>query len=291
MQYPSNEQEPGRVDVPQGTIAYRVAGPAGNRCPPVVFVHGLLVDNRLWTTVADRLAERGIRSYAPDWPLGSHHIPMAAGADLSPRGMADVINGFLAARGLDDVTLVGSDTGGGLCQFAIDTDHRRIGRLVLTNCDAFELFPPPGFRMAVEMGRSPLLLWMMMRALTLTRVRQGNRGYGPVFSGRPDAGVTRRWIDPALNDGRIRRDLAKVMAAVRPADLVDVSSRFGEFTKPVHLVWGDDDAFFPLEVAERLQGAFPNSTLVIIPGGRTFVPMDYPDEVAEVVARAGGLAS
>ncbi|MFD8078283.1 alpha/beta fold hydrolase [Streptomyces sp. NPDC059718] len=287
----SNEQELGRVDIPQGTITYRVAGPAGNRYPPVVFVHGLLVDNRLWTKVADRLAEQGIRSYAPNWPLGSHRIPMAADADLSPRGMADVINGFLAALDLDDVTLVGNDTGGGLCQFAIDIDRSRIGRLVLTNCDAFELFPPPGFKMAVKVGRHPTLLWILMWALTLTPVRQSSRGYGLVFSGKPNASVTRRWIEPALKDRRIRRDVAKVMVAIRPENLLDVGSRFGEFTKPVHLVWGGDDTFFPLEVAKRLQTAFPHATLVTIPGGRTFISMDHPDVVAEVVATASGIAS
>jgi pimeloyl-ACP methyl ester carboxylesterase len=80
------------------------------------------------------------------------------------------------------------------------------------------------------------------------------------------------------------------MATVRPEDLLDAASRFGEFTKPVHLVWGDDDPFFPLEVAERLQAAFPNATSVTVPGGRTFLPMDHPDAVAEVVATAGGVA-
>lgn len=103
-----------RVDLPQGPITYRVTGPADGAFPPVVFVHGLLVDSQLWTDVADVLAERGIRSYAPTWPLGSHRIPMNADTDLSPRGVAAIINGFLAALDLSDITLVGSDTGGAL---------------------------------------------------------------------------------------------------------------------------------------------------------------------------------
>jgi pimeloyl-ACP methyl ester carboxylesterase len=56
-----------RVDLTQGTITYRVDGPSGSSFPPVVFVHGLLVDSRLWTPVADVLAERGVRSYLPDF--------------------------------------------------------------------------------------------------------------------------------------------------------------------------------------------------------------------------------
>lgn len=116
-----------RIELPPGTVKYRVAGPADSSVPPVVFVHGLLVDNQLWAPVADVLADRRIRSYAPNWPLGSHPVPMSADADLSPRGIAPVINGFLAALDLTDITLVGNDTGGALCQFVIDAD----GRLVL----------------------------------------------------------------------------------------------------------------------------------------------------------------
>src|SRR5690348_2956052 len=98
------------IELAQGTISYRVAGPQDSSAPPVVFVHGLLVDNQLWTAVADELATRGIRSYAPTWPLGSHRKAMNADADLSPRGIAKLINAFLAALDLTDVNLVGNDT-------------------------------------------------------------------------------------------------------------------------------------------------------------------------------------
>ena len=66
------------VTVPAGTLHYRVTGPAGSSAPPVVFVHGFLVDSRLRDRVAERLAADGVRSYLVDWPLGSHATPMAA---------------------------------------------------------------------------------------------------------------------------------------------------------------------------------------------------------------------
>ena len=65
------------VTIPAGTLHYRTAGPADSTSRPVVFVHGFLVDSRLWDGVADRLAGRGIRSYLVDWPLGSHRTPMS----------------------------------------------------------------------------------------------------------------------------------------------------------------------------------------------------------------------
>ena len=275
-----------RVELPQGTVTYRAAGPADSAVPPVVFVHGLLVDGRLWTGVADRLAARGIRSYAPNWPLGAHRVPMRADADLSPRGLARIINEFLAAIDLTDVTLVGSDTGGALCQFTIDTDHSRIGRLVLTNCDAFDVFPPREFSGLVTTGRHPALIQPMLALLTVPAVRHSRNVYGRTFTGQPDPALTRSWIQPGLRDKAIRRDFAKLTSAIRPAELVDVATRFGAFAKPVRVVWGDADAFFPLDLAEKLAAAFPDATLTTVPGGRTFISVDFPDLVADVIGAA-----
>ena len=83
------------AELPQGDVSYRAAGPRSSSHPPVVFVHGLLVDARLWEPVAERLAADGIRSYAPTLPLGSHQRPMNADADLSPQGIAALTRDFL----------------------------------------------------------------------------------------------------------------------------------------------------------------------------------------------------
>jgi pimeloyl-ACP methyl ester carboxylesterase len=275
-----------RVELPQGTVTYRVTGPADSASPPVVFVHGLLVDGRLWTGVADVLAERGIRSYAPNWPLGSHRVAMNADADLGPRGMAAIIDEFLAALDLTGVTLVGSDTGGALCQFTIDTEPGRIGRLVLTNCDAFDAFPPREFAALIKVGRHAALLRLLVASLVPTAIRHSRRGYGLLFAGKPDRDITRSWIEPALRDKAICRDAAKLMSRMEPEDLLDVSTRFGGFTKPVHIVWGDADTCFTVALAEKLAAAFPNATLTLVAGGRTFVSMDFPDQVADVIGTA-----
>ena len=275
-----------RVALPQGEIAYRASGPVDSTFPPVVLVHGLLVDSQLWSKVADLLAAGGIRSYAPDWPLGSHRAPMRPDADLSPRGQAAIINGLIAALDLSDVTLVASDTGGALSQFAIDSDPSRIGRLVLINCDAFEIFPPDEFRGLILLGSHAPLLRLLAAALTPTVVRHSSRGYGALFVTEPDPTLTRSWIEPALRNGAVRRDAAKLMSAMRPEELLDVSTRFRKFAKPVHVVWGDCDRFFPLSLAGRLAAAFPDSTLTTIAGGRTFISADFPEQLAAVIGTA-----
>jgi hypothetical protein len=57
---------------------------------------------------------------------------------------------------------------------------------------------------------------------------------------------------------------------VNPAELLDVSTRLRRFTKPVLLLWGGADRFFPISLAHRLQNAFPSARVVDIPYGRLF---------------------
>jgi len=273
------------VDLPQGTIKYRVAGPEG-AAKPVVFVHGFLASGELWTGVADTLAQHGVRSYAPDWPLGSHTIAMNAGADLSPRGVARTIIAFIEALGLDDVTLVGNDSGGAISQFVIDTDHARIGRLVLTNCDAFDKFPPPPFDQLFKAGRSAAVLRALLAPMRATPLRHSPLGYGMLVAEPLDAQLTRRWVDPCLTDAGVRRDTARFLKGVDKKQLLDVSTRLHQFDKPVLIVWGAADRFFKVQFARRLRDTFPQARLVEVPGGRTFIPLDDPERVANEIAAA-----
>ena len=79
-----------QIELSSGTIRYRDVGQG----QPIVFVHGLLVDGSLWRTVVAPL-EGQFRCIAPDWPLGSHTIPMKMTADLTPSGVAALIDEFL----------------------------------------------------------------------------------------------------------------------------------------------------------------------------------------------------
>jgi pimeloyl-ACP methyl ester carboxylesterase len=190
---------------------------------------------------------------------------------------------FLAALDLTDVVLVGNDTGGALAQFVIDADATRIGRLVLTNCDAFDKFPPPPFDLLVKAASRPAVLRFLMSRMRSTWARHSALGFGPLAANPLDPDLTRRWITPLLDDDGVLHDTARFAAAIRPADLLDVSTRFGRFTKPVLLVWGAADPFFKLAFARRLAAAFPAARLVEVEGGRTFLPLDDPERVAREI--------
>jgi len=270
------------VTLPHGEVHYREAGPLHPpSAPPVVFVHGILVDSTMWSAVASLLAAEGVRSYAPDLPLGAHTRPVAATADQSPRGVARQLIAFLERLELTDVTLVGNDTGGAICQYLLDTDPSRIGRLVLTNCDCFDQFPPTPLQRFIELVRRPAALAGVAQAMRSTTFRHGRFGYGP-FARQYDAAMTRAWIEPLHSDARIREDVARFAAAIDPADLAAVGTRLHQFDGPVRLVWGNADPYFPMDLARRLAAAFRDATLVEV-DARTFVPLDEPDRVARAI--------
>lgn len=278
------------IDLPQGTVSYRSAGPDDPTAPPVVFVHGFLVDGSIWSRVAGLLAERRIRSYAPDWPLGSHRIALRQDADQSPRGVARQILAFLEALGLNDVTLVGNDTGGALSQYVLDTDPGRIGRTVLVNCDALDSFPPFPFNVAFRLIAGERRMRFGLLPMRSRAVRHSPLGFG-LLGHELDPVQTRSWIEPCLTDPQVRADAVRFLRAVDPRDLLDVSTRLHEFDGPVRLVWGMDDRAFEASLGRRLQRAFGDADFVEVPGSRTFVQLDRPgvlaDQIAEISSGPG----
>jgi pimeloyl-ACP methyl ester carboxylesterase len=272
------------IDLPHGTVRYRVTGPENAATSPVVFVHGFLVSSTLWTNTADALAANGVRSYAADWPLGSHTIALGADADQSPRGIARQVIAFMQALELDDVTLIGNDTGGAICQFLLDVDASRIGRVVLTNCDAFTNFPPAPFGQLFKAFRSPKAIRALMAPMRATAVRHSPAGFGLLVNQPLDADQTRAWVEPCLSDPAIRQDTARFAQRVDPDDLNVASERLGSFDGPALLVWGAADRFFKLDFARRLHTTFADARLIELENGRTFIPHDEPERLAKEIA-------
>jgi pimeloyl-ACP methyl ester carboxylesterase len=273
---------PRRIDLPIGPVDVRFFGPDRADAPTAVFVHGFLVNGTLWDAVAERLAAVGVRSVVPDWPLGSHRTPLRV-ADLSPGTVADAVLDLLEALDLHAVVLVGNDTGGAICQLALRGDHRRVGGLVLTNGDAFEVFPPAFFVPLFTVARHRPTLWAMLQATRPAVLRHSALAYGQLLR-RPRSGeLTLGWVRPALDDPEIRRDLAAFARGLDRRALRGSAGWLARFAKPVRLVWGSRDRHFRVELARRLAETFPDAALTELDDASTFVPVDRPDAVAAAV--------
>jgi pimeloyl-ACP methyl ester carboxylesterase len=251
-------------------------------------VHGVLVNANLWRKVAPRLAESGLRAITLELPLGSHERPARTDGELSPGTTAAAIIQACDELGLEDVTLVGNDTGGGLCQLVIDAYPDLAGRLVLTNCDAFDKFPPFPFDLVFALLRGPVSIKVLFEQMRFKALRHSPLGFGLLVT--PDPQLTASWLEPGRTDVRIRRDLARLLRAVAKTDLTDVSTRLHRFTKPVTIVWGQRDRAFTPALGRRLAALFPASTLVEVPGARTFVSLDAPSAVIDAITTVGATA-
>jgi pimeloyl-ACP methyl ester carboxylesterase len=268
-----------RCTVDGATIDYTDSGTG----PVVVFVHGVYVTGAIWDRVIDALGYQ-VRSIAPTWPLGAHH-PVPDGVDLGAAAAARRVVRLLQVLDLRDVTLVANDTGGGLVLSALgdpSLELDRITRLVFTNCDSYEHFPPGQFRYVARLCRvSPALGRALLKGLT-TKLGQA------VFL----KAVCRRPLDPPersavfgefLTNSASRRQAVTLTASLDPALTLGAAPAIKKFRGRVTVVWGTDDALFPLDHARRLAGDFPNADLVEVPGSLTYVMLDAPDIVARAV--------
>jgi pimeloyl-ACP methyl ester carboxylesterase len=269
------------AELPTGTVHYREAGPSDGR--PVVFVHGFLVDDTLWSDVPERLAEQGFHTIAPTWPLGSHTAAMKDDADLSPRGVARIVASFLEAMDLREVVLVGSDTGGAVSQLLLDEDRSRIGRLVLTNCDAFDTFPPFPFDVLFRVARHPGATRAVLQTMRSSFLRHSRVGFGGLVRRDLAPEETRAWVTPYLTDAGVRRDVAAFARGWRKDELSAAARWLTSFDRPVLLCWAPGDPFFTYDLAKRLLGTFPDATLVEFRDAGTFVSLDQPERLADEI--------
>jgi pimeloyl-ACP methyl ester carboxylesterase len=266
------------IQVSQGTIQYRDEGSG----PPIVLIHGLLVNGRVWERLVPLLSERA-RVIVPDLPLGSHSRPMNADADLSAPALGDLIAELIERLELEDVTIAGSDTGGALTQIAVAAHPERIGRLVLVNCDAFEHFPPPAFGPMFKMlARVPGAIKGIELGGRLRFVRTRAMAAMPLTVEPVPDELLRSWIEP-LKDPGVRRDLRKVARGVSTEYTLAAAERLRSFSGPVLIAWGTCDKFFPLADAERLRDLFGDARLELIDDARAFVQLDTPKRLAELV--------
>jgi pimeloyl-ACP methyl ester carboxylesterase len=271
------------LDLSIGPVDYRVFGPDSPGTPIAVFVHGYLVNGTLWDPVAERLAADGVRCVVPDWPLGAHRRPADPDGDLSPTSVARAVLELLDALDLDETVLVGNDTGGGLCQLSLRGGTDRIAGLVLTNCDAFEHFPPRFFVPLFVVTRYRSALWLLAQQTRLRSVRHSPLAFGALLNEPISAELTRNWVEPMLENPAIRRDITRFARAMKRSELVDAASWLSGFSRPVRLVWGTRDKHFSVELGRRLAATFPDAELDEVADASTFVPIDRPDAVANAV--------
>lgn len=267
------------VDVAAGTLEYLEAGdPAG---PPVVLLHGLLMNESQWGRALPLLPE-GFRYVLPVLPIGGHRRPMNDDADLTMPGMVHILADFLDALDLTDVTLVVTDWGGPIFLTDLGRDDR-VGRMVICPSEAFDNFPP---------GLPGKVVWVGTRTtgtvkLALQQMRIGwlrNRFFmwGMMAAKPIPQDVMEAWTAPGIADVRIRRDLLKYSRTkIVKHDLIRATERLADFDGDVLVLWSHNRVM-PQAHASRL-AELTGGTLRYVDDAKVLIMLDQPEQTAREI--------
>ena len=269
----------GEVAVSGGKVRYRERGEG----PPVLFLHGVLVNGDLWRDVVPRVADAGFRCITPDLPIGGHELTMDEGADLTPPGLARLIVEVIDGLGLDKPIVVANDTGGALTQIAMANDGEKLGPVVLTSCDAFENFFPPLFKYLSLTAKLPGAAAILAQTMRIKPLQRTPIAFGWLTTSAPPDEIMDGWIRPVRESSGVRRDVTKTLRAINKKHTLAAAEKLGAFDRPVLLAWGDDNRVFPRKDAERLAEILPNARLEIVQNSRVFVPEDQPERLAGLI--------
>lgn len=201
---------------------------------------------------------------------------------MTLRAVARLVEEFLEHLELEQVTLVGNDTGGALVQLIADARNARVARIALVSCDAFDNYPPglTGKALVLAGTLPPRLFGLFMQQLRLRPVRRLPIAFGWLTK-RGDA-ASRRWLQPILSRQEIRRDTARLLRSIsNEPDLLECAAdALADFDRPVLVVWASEDRVMPPEHGRRLAELLPNARLVEIADSYTLIPLDQPDQLA-----------
>lgn len=270
-----------QVELSSGTIEYHDTGGDG---PVVVLLHGLMMDASLWDgPVADLSVDH--RCVAPTLPLGAHRQAMHTDADLSLPGIARLVAEFLDRLDLREVTLVGNDTGGALVQLVICEGAARVGRVVLTSCEAFDNLPPglTGRTLALTGKLPPWMFGLFMQQMRLRPLRRLPIAFG-WLTRRGDAATT-RWMRPVMTQPEIRHDAVRTLRAAftNPRLMLEAAECLRSFDRPALVVWASGDRVMPPEHGRRLADVLPQGRLVEVDDSDTLIPLDQPARLAQLI--------
>src|SRR6266496_76572 len=269
------------IELSAGTIEYTDTGGGG---PVIVLLHGLMMDSSLWDgPIADLSAEH--RCVAPTLPLGAHRRPMHADADLSLPGIARLVAEFIDRLDLEDVTLVGNDTGGALVQLLVGDGAVHVSRVVLVSCDAFDNFPPglTGKTLVLTGKLPPRLFGLTMQQMRIQPFRRLPIAFGWLTK-RGDA-TSAQWVRPVLEQPEIRHDTVRLLRAIAAERdlMLEAAEHLSGFHAPALVVWAGVDRVMPPAHGRRLAELLPQGRLVEIADSYTLVPLDQPIELARAI--------
>ena len=258
-----------RVPTSGGELAMLEAGDEEN--PTVVLLAGALRSSHLWRNLAPLLAP-WMRVLAVDL-LGSGASDSPPGADLRLEAHARYVREALEGLGVGRFAVAGHGHGGGVAQLLALGGGAEA--LVLLDSIAFDAWPGPAIRelrsRSGTFDRVAVDAWL--RGAVDTGVAHRERLSEPDVEG---------YLAPFAGPDGVER-FERAVASLDGVGLVGLEARLAELEIPALVLWGEEDRFIPVELAERLGDALPMATIALLPGCGHLVLDDAPETVAPLI--------
>jgi pimeloyl-ACP methyl ester carboxylesterase len=262
------------VQLTSGRISYAEAGSG----PVALFVHGVLLNSHLWRHQLAGLADVR-RCIAVDL-LAHGDTEIDPAQDVSVTANARMLTELVDALGVDQVDVIGNDSGGGIAQIFAATNPDRVRTLTLTNCDTHDNWPPEAFRPFMEMAAAGDLASTLNAMLSDKAVYRSPDALGPAYE-RPETvsdDDIDTYLQPFVRSAQRTRDLQRFLAAFDNRHTVAIESQLRQLRAPTLIAWATDDVYFPVKWAYWLADAIPGAkSPVEMPGARIFFPEERPE--------------
>src|ERR1700759_4789589 len=258
-----------QVKTPSGTIAYAEQGDG----PVALFVHGVLLNGHLWRHQLAHLSDIR-RCIAPDL-LAHGATEVTPGGDVSVTANAHMLKEFLDALGVDQVDLVGNDSGGGIAQIFAANYPERVRSFTLTDCDTHDNWPPEAFKPFLAMAAAGGLADTLNAMLADKSIYRSEGALGPAYEDATtvsDADIE-IYLRPLVKSDARLKDFQRFLAAFDSKHTLAIEERLKRLTAPTLIVWGTDDVYFDVKWARWLAAAIPGTKRKVeLTGARIFFP-------------------
>jgi len=243
---------------------------------PLLLLHGLLTNSSNWDRVIADLSQY-YRCIAPTLPLGAHHVPLTSTADLTPTGIASILDEFLNVLNVPRAVLVGNDTGGAYAQVFTAEYPDRVSALVLSSCDALEVFPPPQFSALQKSIDVPLFTEVLSLVFRLRPLLNSRWILGLLSYKLTGSEIFDKYLKYFVRDQSVRLDFKKVVRALLPHYTQAAAAQLAHLRKPTLLLWASEDKLFPVSLAERLKKMLVDAQLVLVDESLSYIQVDQPE--------------
>ena len=264
------------VEIPSGKISYLEQG----KGPVALFVHGVLLNGYLWRHQLEDLSD--IRRCIAVDLLAHGDTEITPNEDISVTANAKMLKEFLDALKIDQVDLVGNDSGTGIAQIFAALYPERVRSLTLTDGDTHDNWPPEAFKPFLAVAASGGLANTLNAMIADKNVYRSPEALGPAYE-HPETitgDTIEHYFCPLVSSEKSVHDLERFLAAFDDKHTLAIEERLKKLNAPTLIVWGTDDVYFDVKWSRWLAETIPGTRRrVELKGARLFFPEERWQEL------------